>query len=301
MQFKSKFQSITVGYVENPIIMTWHLLRRWSFYQQLKILTTFCLRSSSLSHFNLLTSCCSSSFWRAWCICCCWCCTCSWTSSSSWWWDGSSKQLQGLPLSRFAVAGVSADDRLSMPVSESSVGGLGGCWWWSSWALVPPSRAGPPAWWWMLSSSMLLRDESSLSGTVIRAAILDGGVSSDGLVDGETADWCGCCSCCWLGASWEGSILSCLVGPLEELLGRRVLAGVESDDPTDFLLPTGSLFPWPLAPWAACCSCWLFLAELNAFRTVSINRAPPPPPVPLWWLWWLSDFVAVSYAKAKKS
>ena len=38
---------------------------------------------------------------------------------------------------------------------------------------------------WMCSSSMLLRDESSLSGTAMRAT-RGGGVSSEGLVDGDT-------------------------------------------------------------------------------------------------------------------
>lgn len=116
---------------------------------------------------------------------------------------------------------------------------------------------------WMCSSSMLLRDESSLSGTAMRAT-RGGGVSSEGLVDGDTI---------WVWTVNDGSDLSVLsalaagCSVLDAPLWRSVPDPLESCK--DFRLDVPLL--------AFCCSWLRARAEDRALRTVSMKRAPPPP------------------------
>ena len=141
---------------------------------------------------------------------------------------------------RLAVAGVSAEDKLSIPVSESSVGGLGG------WAAPPapptPIPRPPTAPWW--SRSTLFSEESSESaamGVALRwpRPPTEGGVSSDGLVDGEMCACCCCCCCCccWCWADfsrvWNADFPADFDDPATlpcPAPVRSVPAGVESDD-----------------------------------------------------------------------
>lgn len=102
---------------------------------------------------------------------------------------------------------------------------------------------------------MLFNDESSLSGTVIRA-IHEGGVSSDGLVDGEAMPTCYTANCKDRDDDLSAAI-NALDGPLmllPLLLKRNVLAGVESDEALDqFIEPF--LLDAPEACATAPCSC----------------------------------------------